>query len=294
MTIKHIVIGGAGITGFKFLGILQHLNEKEFWKIEDIESIYATSVGTIIGVFLMLKYDWLTLNKYIIERPWKDAFPISGENILNTFYKKGIFDQRFFEIILKPLLEALDLSLEITLKEFYDYCKIDFYLYTFELNNYVTEELNYKTHPDLPLLKAVAMSCALPYVFSPICFDNKCYIDGALMAQYPLNYCLKNVNTVEEILSINVDNISSDKTIIDNESSIIDYFSKMIIKTVNFIIESNVNSIQSIPFEIKCKTAPSMYSLQVINEIIMKQELRKEVIAEGYDEANIFLEKIKI
>ncbi len=289
MTIKHIVIGGAGITGFKFLGILQYLNEKGFWNINDIQSIYATSVGTIIGVFLMMKFDWETINKYIIERPWKDAFPISGENMLNVFYKKGIFDQKFIEIIFKPFLEALDLPINITLKEFYDYCKIDFYLYTFELNKYVTEELNYKTHPDLPLLKAVTMSCSLPYIFSPICFDDKCYVDGALMAQYPLNYCLKYVDNREEILGVNVDNISTDTTIINENSSIIDYFSKMIIKTINFIIETNINNIKNIPHEIKCKTCPSMYSLQVINEVIQKQEMRKEFILEGYEEAKEFL-----
>ena len=293
MTIKHIVIGGAGIAGFKFLGILQHLNEQDFWKIENIESIHATSVGTIIGVFLMLKYDWETLNKYIIQRPWKDVFLISGENILNTFYKKGIFDQKFFEIIFKPLLEARDLSLEITLKEFYEYTKIDFYLYTFELNNYLTEELNYKTHPDLPLLKAISMSSALPYVFSPICFDKKCYVDGAIMAQYPLNYCLKRVTNIEEILAINVDMTNNDTTttIIDDSSTIIDYFSEMIVKTIHFILETNIHVNQVIPFEIKCETGPSMYSLDVIHQIILKSELRKQNIEEGYEISKMFLEK---
>ena len=290
MTIKHLVISGGGPLGLRYLGALEKLEKENFWKVDNIESIYGTSVGSMIGAFICLKYDWETLNKYIIERPWKDVFSISGENMLNIFYKKGIFDQKFIEIIFKPFLEALDLSINITLKEFYDYCKIDFYLYTFELNKYETEELNYKTHPDLSLLKAVTMSCSLPYIFSPICFNNKCYIDGALMAQYPLNYCLKNVSNKEEILGINVDNISTDTTVIDETSSIIDYFSKMIIKTINFIIETNINNIDNIQNEIKCKTCPSMYSLEVINEVIQKQEMRKEFIMEGYAEAKDFLD----
>ena len=71
MTIKNIVIPGGGALGFQYLGALQKLEKENFWKIENIESIYGTSVGAIIGAFICLKYDWETLNKYIIERPWQ-------------------------------------------------------------------------------------------------------------------------------------------------------------------------------------------------------------------------------
>ena len=54
MTIKHLVIAGGGPIGFQFLGALEHLNEKGFWKLEDIESIYATSIGTFLAVFICL------------------------------------------------------------------------------------------------------------------------------------------------------------------------------------------------------------------------------------------------
>ena len=86
MPIKHLVIAGGGPIGLQFLGVLEHLNEQDFWKIEDIESIYATSIGTLIGAILCLKYDWPTINTYIIERPWHDVFKLNGKQILNAFY----------------------------------------------------------------------------------------------------------------------------------------------------------------------------------------------------------------
>ena len=88
MTIKHIVISGGGPLGFRYLGALEKLEKENFWKIDNIESIYATSIGAIIGVFLGLKYDWDTLNKYLIERPWHDAIKVNAKQIFDSYFNK--------------------------------------------------------------------------------------------------------------------------------------------------------------------------------------------------------------
>ena len=54
MTIKHIVISGGGPTGLKSLGALQYLEKNDFWKIENVESIYATSAGAMIGLLIVM------------------------------------------------------------------------------------------------------------------------------------------------------------------------------------------------------------------------------------------------
>ena len=56
MTIKHLVISGGGPTLFRTLGALHHLQEKAFWKIDEIESIYGTSAGAIVAVLLFLRF----------------------------------------------------------------------------------------------------------------------------------------------------------------------------------------------------------------------------------------------
>ena len=99
MTIHHLVISGGGPIGFRFLGALQYLEKYGYWKLEDIHSIYATSIGSILGAFICLKYDWDTLIKYIIERPWHDAIKITPQHIFQSFYNKGLFDKKIAEII---------------------------------------------------------------------------------------------------------------------------------------------------------------------------------------------------
>ena len=168
MTIKHLVLSGGGPIGFNELGALQQLEKNGFWKINDIETIYATSVGGIISVLLCLKFDWETINDYFIKRPWNDVYKIKLDQLFNAYHKKGIFDTKISEIFYKPFFSARDISLEVTLKEFYEISNIEIHLFTFDINNFELCDISYLTHPDLSLLTAVYMSSAIPILFSPI------------------------------------------------------------------------------------------------------------------------------
>ena len=79
--VKHLVISGGGQTMIQTLGSIQHLEENKFIDISNIETIYGTSAGAIIGILICLKYDWTTLHDYIIKRPWKEVFPVNIQNI---------------------------------------------------------------------------------------------------------------------------------------------------------------------------------------------------------------------
>ena len=131
MTIKHLIISGGGPLGFRFLSALETLSIENFWNVNDIESIYGTSIGSIIGTIICLKYDWETLNNYVINRPWHDSIKITPKQLFESYYNKGIFDKKIVEILFKPLLQAKDLSLLITLQELYNYSNIDLHIFTF-------------------------------------------------------------------------------------------------------------------------------------------------------------------
>jgi predicted acylesterase/phospholipase RssA len=294
MTIKHLVISGGGPIGFRFIGILEELNKNNFWNIENIETIYGTSIGTIIGAFICLKYDWDTLKKYIIERPWHDVFRITGKQIFDVYYKKGLYDKGFMEIIFKPLLKAKDLSLDITLIEFYEYSKIELYLYTFELNKFETTELSYKTHPNLKLMEALTMSCALPGLFMPTIIDDKCYIDGGVMMNYPVNYALKS-NNIEDILGLNYireSNKLKNKDLINNESSILDFIVKLSINAMDYI--TNTVPIEKITNQIDCICEKNILTLEMITETISNIETRRNLINDGRNDAIEFIKKLNI
>ena len=297
MTIKHLVISGGGPLGLRYLGALEKLEKEGFWKLDDIESIYGTSIGSIIGAFICLKYDWETLNKYIIERPWNDAFKVNAKQIFDSYYKKGLFDRKLAEIIFKPLLQAKDLELNITLKEFYEYSKIDLHIFVFELNKFETVEFSHITHPDFSLLQALTMSSSLPGIFMPTIIDNCCYVDGGVMCNYPLNQCLRDHTNKDEILGIKS---SFDKKIdsffrnvsVTSESSLLEYVICLTINSMNFIRDTV--KISNIPNTVRCYVSDNPLSLESIQASINNQELRRDWLKSGEEDAAQFLESLNI
>ena len=106
MTIKHLVIGGGGPNGFMFFGALKQLKDKKFWHFENINTIYTTSAGSLIGSIISLNYELQDIQEYILKRPWDKLQPIEPENIMSIWREKGIFDEKFVYDILKPILTA--------------------------------------------------------------------------------------------------------------------------------------------------------------------------------------------
>ena len=60
MTIKNIVLSGGAYKGFYTIGALKYLSENNFYNINDIEKMYGTSVGSLLGALLCLKLNWKT------------------------------------------------------------------------------------------------------------------------------------------------------------------------------------------------------------------------------------------
>ena len=174
MTIKHLVISGGGPIMIQVLGAIQHLEQNNFIDMTSIESIYGTSSGAIVGILICLKYDWETINDYIIKRPWNDVFPIKVQHIFDAYTKKGIFDIKTIEKCFKPLLYAKDISMDITLQEFNAITNIELHMFSFEINEYKAHDISHLTHPNLSRVTARQMTCGLPVLMTPVCIENQC------------------------------------------------------------------------------------------------------------------------
>ena len=285
MTIKHLVIPGGGPTGIKALGALQYLEKNGFWSIHEIETIYATSAGAILSVLLCLKFDWETVNDYIIKRPWHNAFQLDVNQIFESYYKKGLFDKKISQIFFKPFFDAKHISMEITLKEFFEYTNIEIHLFSLEINNFYIIDLSYKTHPDLSLLTAVQMSSAIPMLISPVCIDDKCYVDGGVACNYPINQCILRAGNVDEIFGIKNKYVKSDDNIVKNDSTILEYVMNFISKLVN-----NVNlrfEEETIPNELIYDA--DLMNFSNIQSTLSSKELRQSLIDSGIEAGKIFL-----
>ena len=189
-TIKHLVLCGGGPIGLLEYGALKYLTNNNIINHSTIESIYATSVGSIIAFIYILNFDWAWIDDFFIKRPWEKLINISYSAYLNIFYDKGIVNKKIIINALKPLFLAKEIKLTITLLEFYNLTNIEFNIYTCNLTSFKKERLNHINTPNLELLDALYMSSSVPVMFVPLYITNCYYLDGAIFVNCPINECI--------------------------------------------------------------------------------------------------------
>ena len=131
------------------------------------------------------------------------------------------------------------------------------------------------------------MSCCLPVIVKPVFLDDKCYVDGGIICNYPLKYCLDSGKKETEILGFKNISISDDNVIVD-ESNLLNY-------TINFIFKlvQKLNMNNSAPVcshELIFKGGLMTYN--IIHKCAMDMNFRKELYNEGVTGANNYIEKL--
>jgi NTE family protein len=248
--IKHLVISGGSIWGFSAFGIIYEAICCGFVHMDDIQSIYSTSVGAVVGVMFSLHIDHIILKEYLVNRPWDQLCKKSAYSVLEIFDSKGIFQKLFFVEIFTPLFKSVDLSIDLTMQQLYDYNGIDFHIYVTELNTFTLVDISYKTHPEWLVIDAILASCSIPFLFSPVIKENSCYLDGGFFLNYPISKCIENVESHDEIFGISLGNNSKQhsSTIITTESSIFDLLNVLLNRVINHIDLFTNEKISAIPY----------------------------------------------
>jgi predicted acylesterase/phospholipase RssA len=199
--------------------------------------------------------------------------------IFEAYSKKGLFDKNVAEIFYKPFFKAKDISMEITMKEFYEFSKIEIHLFSLDINAFNLEDVSYITHPDLQLLTAVQMSSAIPVLISPVCIDDKCYVDGGIVCNYPVNQCILRAENINEIFGLRNKYNTKDENIVKNGSTILEYIMNFINKLVNNVAARFEE--KELPNELVYET--DLMSLSNIQLTLSSKEERQRLIDFGID-----------
>jgi predicted acylesterase/phospholipase RssA len=126
-------------------------------------------------------------------------------------------------------------------------------------------------------------------IISPVCFDDKCFVDGGVLSNYPINFCIENEKNVDEIFGIKNIYDTKENTIINNESTILDYSIYFIGKLLNNV-GSRLKYTGDLPYELKNNAV--LMSLTRVKESSYSSDVRREMIEEGVISANTFLAEL--
>jgi len=273
--IKHLVLSGAGINILIQIGLLDYLIQHEIFQLQNIKSIHATSAGAIISILLLLGIPITELRDYIIQRPWDKFFNI---DILNLNDTKGIIASTHLYTMIKPFMLAYDVPDTFTLLDLYTKSQVDLHIFTTKLNDMGSVDLNHSTTPDVTIHEAIAMSAAVPIIFTPVCYKNEYYIDGGILNNCPIPLIDDQYDStlIIDILG-NIKNYTQDTPLLD--------YINIIISNALFILSSNKSNqllVNKYKHYYQIKTEISMFDIQEWDETFKDIERRKKLYQTGY------------
>ena len=166
---------------------------------------------------------------------------------------------------------------------------VKLHFFSFEINNFKIEDISYLTHPALTLFTAIHMTCSLPILVTPVCIDNKFYIDGGIVCNYPLKNCIDSGKNIDEILGFKNQYDNETKSHINFESTLLEFVMFFLFKVIYSL---NTDSLQPhIKHEFLCKT--DKMNIEMFRTSLSSIDARKQLFENGLEDAKIFLAKLE-
>ncbi len=191
---KKLVLSGGSIKGYSYLGVYEYLEKNNL--IKNLDEIIGCSIGSLFGFFIVLGYSSKELKKIFLDENF------SMDKLINSklhclLEDLGLDDGKRLEMFLKIFIKNKGYPEDISLKEITEKCKINFVATVCCVNNKTVE---YITKKDIPLYLVVRMSMNVPLIFCPVKYQDKLYVDGGLMSNFPVKYLKDKEYNKEEVL----------------------------------------------------------------------------------------------
>ena len=198
-----LVISSGAIKGFLILGFLDYIHAD----ISTVKYYCGCSVGSYICMLLSIGYTPLEIIIYLCTNDISQLFKDLNPLMLKDFY--GMVDVNLMLDYIEEMIKY-KIGYIPTFKNLYDnYDKI-LICPAYNITDNKKEYLSFETHPDMSISKACILSSNIPFLFSKVEYNGKCYIDGASFDAFPLNKLSDYTNNCK-ILGITFDHKKGEK-----------------------------------------------------------------------------------
>ena len=227
-----LCLSSGGIYGIAYIGALDYLIEEKIIDLNNIKNYVGTSVGVLALFFIIIGYSVKDVNDIIINLNWsKLQTEIKIEEVLGDYGinngSKMVYMLKFF---LKKKLKVND----ITFNELFLKYNKNFVVIGTNFSKGEEEVFNYINTPNMSIITAIRISISIPFLFTPVLYNDQYYVDGALTNIFPINHCNQ-----ETTISLNLPYPDSYK--------------------INNVIDVFLNSLNIIAKSIACKNKCIIY-----------------------------------
>lgn len=202
--IRKLVFSGGGVNGISFIGCLKSL---EYYQIiKDITTIIGTSAGSIMSLLINIGYTSNELLEVIFHLDMNLLKDITSEYIIDYFTHFGIDSGNKMMKALEVFLKQKDVPENITFQELYNNTGIHLIITGTNMTHRKTDFFEYKEYPNMEVLTAIRISISIPFIFRKMIYNECVYVDGSLMANYPIYHIKDKEDTIGFLIIDNGNN----------------------------------------------------------------------------------------
>ena len=201
-SINSIVFSGGGSKGYCYIGVVKYLDETGI--LPNLKTYSGTSIGSLFATMLSIGYNYKELHDIFVNFDYSDFHNI---NIFNFFDNYGLDDFSGMISLITKLFDTKHISADISFSDLYKQTGNRLCINAVSLNKKMVVYFNHETTPDMQIMTALKSSMAIPYIFSPVKWNNDIYVDGGLIENFMINYVWpREDNKDQKILGINLTN----------------------------------------------------------------------------------------
>jgi len=191
--IHTLVLSGGGYYGLLYIGVILWLEAQNIR--QDIKTVVAVSVGSMIGLMLALGYSGQAIFDIVInDMNLPKCLEVNADNILNILDGLGINNGEYIEQTLKSLIAKSGINPYITIQGLYEETGIDLQIgITKCVSNRFILASRHNEYRSMPVWLAVRASVSIPLILEPVIdYDNNdILVDGGVISNNPIKYYLE-------------------------------------------------------------------------------------------------------
>ena len=189
--IDTLVLAGGGLKGFCIIESINLLIINKIISLKQIKNYYATSVGTIISLLLVIGYNMDELHFFINNFNFNKLS--DDVDVSDLFEYFGLSTGKSIMSVIQSLLYEKINQYDITFEKLYQRFNKKINIITTNITTRSEEVFSFENTPSTSVLIAIRMSIAVPIIFTPVCYNGCQYLDGGLVNNFPINH-VKSMN----------------------------------------------------------------------------------------------------
>jgi predicted acylesterase/phospholipase RssA len=229
--VQHLVLSGGLEKGLLQVGALAAMEDRGDFAVDDLVSVYGTSIGAVLGTMLCAGLSANAAANYMASRPIARDFEAACLDE-RSYPQKGVVSGMIFRLYFSNILRAINLAEDATMSDLYNYSCIDLHMFSVNMQGLALVDISASTHPDLPVWKAMHMSAALPGALEPAYYNGGIYVDGGLRRNFPMPECLARGVDQSTVLGIRAHGFCQSRAPPDPNGSLVSYVQSWFLATV--------------------------------------------------------------